>query len=86
MKKRFIFYTEFHIWDYEKHIYWHFDMDSHVEVERKKFRDQFLYAEQELAAAKRREESLQEQLLKEVDSSEDRLRKQLQLYNELEVQ
>ncbi|XP_019169506.1 PREDICTED: mitotic spindle checkpoint protein MAD1 isoform X1 [Ipomoea nil] len=56
-----------------------------ADAERKKFRDQFLYAEQELAAAKRREESLQEQLLKEVDSSEERLRKQLQLYNELEV-
>ncbi|CAK9168438.1 unnamed protein product [Ilex paraguariensis] len=37
-----------------------------TDAERKKFRDQFLYAEQELAAAKGREQALQEQLLKEL--------------------
>lgn len=56
-----------------------------ADAERKKYRDQFLYAEQELAAAKGREESLQEQLLKEIDCSQERLTKQLQLYSELEV-
>lgn len=56
-----------------------------ADAERKKFRDQFLNAEQELAAAKGREEALQDQLMKEVNVSHERLRKQLQLYNELEV-
>lgn len=58
---------------------------SKAESERKKFRDQFLYAEQELAAAKGREQLLQEQLLKEVNDSQDRLMKQLQSHNELEA-
>ncbi|QCD79712.1 mitotic spindle assembly checkpoint protein MAD1 [Vigna unguiculata] len=56
-----------------------------VESERKKFVDQFLYAEQELAAAKGREQALQEQLLKEVTESQERLRKQIQLNSELQV-
>lgn len=56
-----------------------------AEAERKKFRDQFLYAEQELAAAKGREQVLQEQLLREVSDSGERLKKQLQSYSELEV-
>ncbi|KAH0728479.1 hypothetical protein KY284_004344 [Solanum tuberosum] len=56
-----------------------------ADAERKKFCDQFLNAEQELAAAKGREEALQDQLMKEVNVSQERLRKQLQLYNELEV-
>lgn len=58
---------------------------TRADAERKKFRDQFLNAEQELAAAKGREEALQDQLMKEVNVSHERLRKQLQLYNELEV-
>ncbi|XP_004499365.1 mitotic spindle checkpoint protein MAD1 isoform X2 [Cicer arietinum] len=56
-----------------------------VETERKTFLDQFLYTEQELAAAKGREQALQDQLLKEVTESQDRLRKQIQLNSELEV-
>ena len=56
-----------------------------AETERKRFRDKLLSAEQELAAAKRREQDLQEQLMKGVNSSEERLRRQLQLFNELEV-
>lgn len=56
-----------------------------ADAERKKFRDQFLNAEQELAAAKGREEALQDQLMKEVNVSQERLRKQLQLYSEFEV-
>lgn len=52
----------------------------------KKFRDQFYYAEQELAAAKGREQALQEQLLKEVNDSHERIKKQIQLHSELEVQ
>ncbi|GKV46714.1 hypothetical protein SLEP1_g53688 [Rubroshorea leprosula] len=57
---------------------------SKAEAESKKFRDQFLYTEQELVAAKRREQVLQEQLLKELNDSQQRFRKQLQSYNELE--
>lgn len=56
-----------------------------AEAERKKFLDQFLYAEQELAAAKGREQAMQEQLLKEVNDSQERLRKQIQSRSELEV-
>lgn len=56
-----------------------------TESERKKFLDQLLYAQQELAAAKGREQALQEQLLKEVTESQERLRKQIQLNSELEV-
>ncbi|KAK1552952.1 hypothetical protein Q3G72_026290 [Acer saccharum] len=56
-----------------------------TEAERKKFRDQFLQTEQELAAAKGREEMLKEQLLKEVNDSQERLRKQIQTCSELEV-
>ena len=56
-----------------------------TEAERKKFVDQFLYTEQELAAAKGREQSLQEQLLKEVDDFQERFRKQIQTQSELEV-
>ncbi|XP_060167552.1 mitotic spindle checkpoint protein MAD1 isoform X3 [Lycium barbarum] len=57
-----------------------------ADAERKKFRDQFLNAEQELAAAKGREEALQDQLMKEVNVSQERLRKQLQLCSELELE
>ncbi|XWS11565.1 hypothetical protein CRYUN_Cryun37aG0008900 [Craigia yunnanensis] len=57
---------------------------SKAEVERKKFRDQFLYAEQELAAAKGREQMLHDQLLKEVNDSQERFKKQLELNNELQ--
>lgn len=56
-----------------------------AEAEKKRFRDQFLYAEQELAAAKQREQALQEQFLKEVSSFEEQLKKQIQLHSELEV-
>lgn len=56
-----------------------------AESERKKILDQFLYAEQELAAAKGREQALQEQLLNEVSESQERLRKQIQLNSELQV-
>ncbi|XP_039060342.1 mitotic spindle checkpoint protein MAD1-like isoform X1 [Hibiscus syriacus] len=56
---------------------------SKAEAERKKFRDQFLYAEQELAAAKGREQMLHDQLLKEVNDSQERFVKQLETNNEL---
>ncbi|KAI3774441.1 hypothetical protein L1987_48997 [Smallanthus sonchifolius] len=55
------------------------------EAERMKFRDQLLYAEQELAAAKGREQALQDQLLKEVNESQERLRKQIHIHSELEA-
>ncbi|XP_057976402.1 mitotic spindle checkpoint protein MAD1 [Malania oleifera] len=55
------------------------------ESERKKFQDQFLYAEQELAAAKGREHALQGQLLKEVKDNQERLKNKIHAYNKLEV-
>uniref|UniRef100_A0A803N9K7 Mitotic spindle checkpoint protein MAD1 n=1 Tax=Chenopodium quinoa TaxID=63459 RepID=A0A803N9K7_CHEQI len=56
-----------------------------AEEEGKKYRDQFLYAEQELAAARGREQSLQDKLLKEIKESQERLTKQIQQCNELEA-
>ncbi|KAI3445547.1 hypothetical protein Pfo_002212 [Paulownia fortunei] len=58
---------------------------SKTEAERKKFQDKFFSAEQELAAAKGREQMLQEQLRKEIDFSHEQLRKQIQSFSELEV-
>ncbi|XP_042066839.1 mitotic spindle checkpoint protein MAD1-like [Salvia splendens] len=55
------------------------------ESERKKLRDKFFNTEQELAATRGREHILQEQLRKEVDFSQEQLRKQLQAFNELEI-
>ncbi|CAA2963715.1 mitotic spindle checkpoint MAD1 [Olea europaea subsp. europaea] len=52
---------------------------------REKFRDQFFNAEQELAAAKGREQMLQQQLRKEVDFSQEQIKKQMQSYSELEI-
>ncbi|KAK4766373.1 hypothetical protein SAY87_008015 [Trapa incisa] len=56
-----------------------------VDSERKKFREQLLFAEQELAAAKGREQALQDQLLKEVNDSSERFKKQIQSYKEIEI-
>ncbi|XP_047341819.1 mitotic spindle checkpoint protein MAD1 [Impatiens glandulifera] len=56
-----------------------------TEIERKKFREQLLYVEQELAASKGREHALQEQILKEINDSQEQLKKQLQANSELEV-
>ncbi|KAI3836550.1 hypothetical protein MKX03_033038 [Papaver bracteatum] len=58
---------------------------SKTEAERKKFKDQFFYIEQELAASKGREKALQEQLMKEVTDSQERIQKQIQSFSELEV-
>ncbi|KAJ4952126.1 hypothetical protein NE237_028958 [Protea cynaroides] len=58
---------------------------SKADAERKKYRDKFCYTEQELAAAKGREQALQEQLLMEVKDSHERLEKQIKSYSELEV-
>ncbi|KAL2939454.1 Mitotic spindle checkpoint protein MAD1 [Bienertia sinuspersici] len=55
-----------------------------AEAEGKKYRDQFLYAEQELAASRGREQALQEQIMKDINESHERLKKQIQLCNELE--
>ncbi|XP_027331998.1 mitotic spindle checkpoint protein MAD1 isoform X2 [Abrus precatorius] len=71
--------------DYQSKLETLDDNFQKVESERKKFLDQFLYAEQELAAAKGREQALQDQLLKEVTESQERLRKQIQLNSELQV-
>lgn len=56
-----------------------------TESERKKLRDKFFNIEQELAAARGREHILQEQLRKEVDFSQEQLRKKIQAFSELEV-
>ncbi|CAN1147386.1 Mitotic spindle checkpoint protein MAD1 [Linum perenne] len=53
--------------------------------ERKNFREKLSYAEQELAAAKGREKSLHDQLMKEVNDSHERLKKQLELSIKLEA-
>lgn len=53
--------------------------------ERKQFRDKLLYSEQELAAAKGREKMLQEQLLMEMNNSQERYTKELQSCHDLEV-
>ncbi|KAL1198564.1 Mitotic spindle checkpoint protein MAD1 [Cardamine amara subsp. amara] len=58
---------------------------SEADVERKRLRDKFLYSEQELAAAKGREKMLQEQLLMEINTSQERYTKELQSFHELEV-
>lgn len=55
-----------------------------AETEGKKFRDQLLYAEQELAASRGREQALQEQLLKEINDSKERLKKQMHMCSEAE--
>ncbi|XP_030459161.1 mitotic spindle checkpoint protein MAD1 isoform X1 [Syzygium oleosum] len=56
-----------------------------ADAERKKFREQLLYAEQELAAARGREQALQDQLFKEIRDSQERLKKQIQLHSEMEL-
>lgn len=56
-----------------------------AEMEGKKYRDQFLYAEQELAAARGHEQALQEKLLKEINDSQERLKRQIKECHELEV-
>lgn len=56
-----------------------------TDEERKQFRDKFLYSEQELAAAKGREKVLQEQLLMEMNNSQERYTKALQSCHDLEV-
>ncbi|KAH6825923.1 mitotic checkpoint family protein [Perilla frutescens var. hirtella] len=55
------------------------------ESERKKLRDKFFNTEQELAAARGREHILQEQLRKELDFSQEQLRKKIQAFSELEI-
>uniref|UniRef100_A0A7C9D1A8 Mitotic spindle checkpoint protein MAD1 n=1 Tax=Opuntia streptacantha TaxID=393608 RepID=A0A7C9D1A8_OPUST len=56
-----------------------------AEVEGKKYRDQFLYAEQELAAARGREQALQEKVLKQINDSQEGLKRQIQQCHELEM-
>ncbi|XP_078441260.1 mitotic checkpoint family protein isoform X2 [Wolffia australiana] len=58
---------------------------SRMEQERNQYKDQLRFNEQELAAAKGRENALQEQLLKEVTDSQERYRVQVQRCSELEV-
>ncbi|KAJ0236930.1 Mitotic spindle checkpoint protein MAD1 [Hirschfeldia incana] len=58
---------------------------AQADEERKQFRDKFLYSEQELAAAKGREKVLQEQLLMEMNSSQERYTKALQSSHDLEA-
>lgn len=56
-----------------------------TDAERNQFRDKFFYSEQELAAAKAREKMLQEQLLVEINNSQERYSQKLQSCQELEV-
>ncbi|KAJ4810842.1 Mitotic spindle checkpoint protein MAD1 [Rhynchospora pubera] len=57
-----------------------------IEEEREKYRDEASFLQQELAASKARENSLQERFLKEVDNSEERYRDQLRCISELEFE
>ncbi|KFK26618.1 hypothetical protein AALP_AA8G272100 [Arabis alpina] len=61
------------------------DNFTQADAERRQLRDKFLYSEQELAAAKGREKVLQDQLLMEINNSQERYTKQLQSSHELEV-
>ncbi|WCJ18702.1 mitotic checkpoint family protein [Euphorbia peplus] len=56
-----------------------------ADVERKKYRDQVLHLEQKLAGAEGREQALQKQLVKEIDDSQERLKKQFELCRKLEA-
>ncbi|XXG86999.1 hypothetical protein AAC387_Pa11g1794 [Persea americana] len=58
---------------------------SKTEAEKRKFKDQLCFVEQELAASKGRENALQEQLLKEVNDSQDRYQTLLKRCSEFEV-
>ena len=60
------------------------NVNGDVEDE-KKFRDKVLQAEQELSAAKGREQALQNQLAKEVNDNQERFKKQLESQSKLEV-
>jgi mitotic spindle assembly checkpoint protein MAD1 len=60
------------------------NVNGDVEDE-KKYRDKLLQAEQELAAAKGREQALQNQLAKEVNDNQERFKKQLESQSKLEV-
>lgn len=55
------------------------------DAERKKFLDQLNKTQQELAGARGREKALEEQLLKEVDDSQERFQKLFKSYTELEM-
>ncbi|XP_068648450.1 mitotic spindle checkpoint protein MAD1 [Aristolochia californica] len=55
------------------------------ESEKKEFKDRLCIFEQELAAAKGREQALQEQLMKEVHDSQERYHALLNRYGELEL-
>lgn len=55
------------------------------EEEREKYRDETHFLQQELAASKARENSLEERLLKEVGDSQERYREQLMRISDLEV-
>lgn len=56
-----------------------------IESEKEKFRQRILALEQELAASKGRENSLQERLLKEVSDSHNKYQQQATHSSELEV-
>uniref|UniRef100_A0A7N0ZWV9 Mitotic spindle checkpoint protein MAD1 n=1 Tax=Kalanchoe fedtschenkoi TaxID=63787 RepID=A0A7N0ZWV9_KALFE len=56
-----------------------------ADSERRKFRDRVLHVEQELAASRGREKALEEQLLKEINDSQERYKKHIESCNELET-
>ncbi|XP_078181807.1 mitotic checkpoint family protein isoform X2 [Carex rostrata] len=59
---------------------------SRIEEEREKYRDETHFLQQEMAASKARENSLEERLLKEVGDSQERYREQLMRISELELE
>ncbi|KAL8172278.1 hypothetical protein V2J09_024082 [Rumex salicifolius] len=76
--------TEKLVSDYQNKLETTNDNLHKAESEGRKYHDELLYAEQELAASRGREQALQEQLLKEINDSKERLKKQLHICSEAE--
>ncbi|CAI0378539.1 unnamed protein product [Linum tenue] len=70
--------AEKQVQDYQSQLAELSDNFRKADEERKTFREKLSYAEQELAAAKGREQALHDQLLKEVNDSHERLKKELE--------
>ncbi|CAL1384811.1 unnamed protein product [Linum trigynum] len=77
--------AEKQVQDYQSKLAELNDNFGKADEERKTFREKLSYVEQELAAAKGREQALHDQLLKEVNDSHERLKKELELSSKLQA-
>ncbi|CAI0437654.1 unnamed protein product [Linum tenue] len=77
--------AEKQVQDYQSKLAELNDNFGKADEERKTFREKLSYVEQELAAAKGREQALHDQLLKEVNDSHERLKKELELSAKLQA-